>query len=96
MKLKKLRSKLQPGTTFNAAWVGVGILGDVVMRKRRVVSQTKHSMVTEILDGPNQSFQPQLFWAGISAARDLDVITLLDDEDKAFLTIENIQETPQP
>ncbi len=96
MKLKKLRSKLQPRATFYAAWIGDDRFGDAVMRKRRVASQTKHSMVTEILDGPDQGFQPQLSWAGVSAVRDLDVITLLNDRGDAFLTIKNIQEAPQP
>ena len=80
VRITDLRRKLPPGTTYYSTWIGPIAGNRPRTTHRRVVSQSKAIMQSEILsDHPQKGHVMRLEWSGVRAVESLDVITLSDD-----------------
>lgn len=72
--ISALRKRLPVGSTFTAEFIPTG-----EKTKRKVVGQTTHEMVSEILDGEKAGRWSYCSWTNVIANQENGVITLSDD-----------------
>lgn len=109
LSLAEIRRRLPPGKFFTAEFVGeinirvIGNLGVTELRKspaeirtrRRVRTQSRHEMASEILTGPKAGQPIYVAWSGVDVYVEAPGVLLLQmsDEPQPFLRISEISDT---